>query len=41
VLVARRPALTRRFVALVTELERAFAQLGRAKPAATDRDPRA
>ena len=40
VLVARRPALTRPFIALVSELERAFAQIGRAKPTATDRDPR-
>lgn len=40
VLVARRPALTRQFAALVAELERAFAQVGRAKPTATDRDPR-
>jgi len=41
VLVARRPALTLPFPTLVSELERAFAQIGRAKPAATDRDPRA
>jgi ribonuclease P protein component len=40
VLVARRPALTRRFAALVADVERAFAQIGRARPAATDRDPR-
>ena len=41
VLVARRPALTRRFATLVADLERAFAQVGKAKPTATDRDPRA
>ncbi len=29
VLVARRPALTRRFAALVADVERAFAQIGR------------
>ena len=40
VLVARRPALTRRFAALVADVERAFAQIGRTKPTATDRDPR-
>ena len=40
VLVARRPALTRRFAALVADVERAFAQIGRPKPTATDRDPR-
>ena len=40
VLVARRPALTRRFAALVADVERAFAQIGRARPTATDRDPR-
>jgi ribonuclease P protein component len=40
VLVARRPALTRRFAALVADVERAFAQVGRTKPTATDRDPR-
>jgi ribonuclease P protein component len=40
VLVARRPALTRRFAALVADVERAFAMIGRAKPAATDRDAR-
>jgi ribonuclease P protein component len=40
VLVARRPALTRRFVALVAELERVFAQVGRVQRPATDRDPR-
>jgi ribonuclease P protein component len=40
VLVARRPALTRRFAALVADVERAFAQIGRARPAATERDPR-
>jgi ribonuclease P protein component len=40
VLVARRPALTRRFAALVADVERAFVQIGRARPAATDRDPR-
>jgi ribonuclease P protein component len=40
VLVARRPALTRRFAALVADVERAFAQIGRARPNATDRDPR-
>ena len=40
VLVARRPALTRRFAALIADVERAFAQIGRARPAATDRDPR-
>ena len=40
VLVARRPALPRRFAALVADVERAFAQIGRARPAATDRDPR-
>jgi ribonuclease P protein component len=40
VLVARRPALTRRFAALVADVERAFAQVGRARPTATDRDPR-
>ena len=40
VLVARRPALTRRFAALVADVERAFAQIGRVRPAATDRDPR-
>ena len=40
VLVARRPALTRRFAALVVELERAFAQLARVRAPATDRDPR-
>ena len=40
VLVARRPALTRRFAALVADVKRAFAQIGRARPTATDRDPR-
>ncbi len=40
VLVARRPALTRRFAALVADMERAFAQIGHARPTATDRDPR-
>ena len=40
VLVARKPALTRRFAALVADVERAFAQIGRTKPTATDRDPR-
>jgi len=40
VLVARRPALTRRFAALVADVERAFAQIGRARPTTTDRDPR-
>ena len=40
VLVARRPALTRRFATLVADVERAFAQIGRAKPTVTDRDPR-
>jgi len=40
VLVAHRPALTRRFAALVADVERAFAQIGRARPTATDRDPR-
>lgn len=48
VLLARREALTRRFTALVADIERAFAQVGRPKPAgaagqrrpaATDRDP--
>ena len=40
VLVARRPALTRRFAALVADVERAFMQIGRTRPTATDRDPR-
>jgi ribonuclease P protein component len=40
VLVARRPALTRRFATLIADVERAFAQIGRARPTATDRDPR-
>jgi ribonuclease P protein component len=48
VLLARREALTRRFTALVADIERAFAQVGRPRPAgaagqrrpaATDRDP--
>jgi ribonuclease P protein component len=48
VLLARREALTRRFTALVADIERAFAQAGRPRPAgaagqrrpaATDRDP--
>ena len=40
VLVARRPALTRRFAALIADVERTFMQIGRARPTATDRDPR-
>jgi len=49
VLLARREALTRRFTALVADIERAFAKVGRDRPAgaanqrrsgATDRDPR-
>jgi ribonuclease P protein component len=49
VLVARPEALTRRFTALVADIERAFAKVGRDRPAgaanqrrsgATDRDPR-
>ena len=49
VLMARREALTRHFAALIADIERAFAQVGRIRPAgaaerrrpaATDRDPR-
>jgi ribonuclease P protein component len=49
VLVARPEALTRRFTALVADIERAFVKVGRDRPAgaanqrrsgATDRDPR-
>ncbi len=38
-LVARRPALTRRFVALVAELERVFAQVGRVQAASNRQRP--
>ena len=49
VLVARQEALTRRFTALVADIERAFVKVGRDRPAGaanqrrsgtTDRDPR-